>query len=607
MAKGGEVVFDFKGNDKDLQKTTKSATSTLKGMASTVSKTMLAMTATVATAFAGIVTASVKARGAIEQSIGGTKKIFDEINFEEIEKDAKSAYKTMNLSAQQYLDMINSVGATFASTMGDKKGYETAKKGLQAIADYASGTGLDVNLLNEKFKLITRSATQYITIADQFSGILPQTTSDFLKQAQSAGYLSKQYKKLTEVPVAEYQQAVSAMIEEGVRKQNLLGNTLAETQTTLTGSLNALKSSWQNFIAGLGGLDTVVESANFAFQNIMRILGEAVPYIINEISNASPQLLELGKNILTNIFNGIVNNLPKITEGSIQILKSLVDGLIKGAPQILQSGVQLIQQLVLGIAQEMPTLIPQAVECVVTLVEGLLDNIDVLVDAGIELIVGLSIGLIDALPRLIEKAPTIVEKLASAIVRNLPKIYVAGGQLIGKLVMGILGSIVKLVETAPKMISAIVRGLASWMGEMRNSGKNIVKGIWQGISGMGGWLYDKVRNFARNILNNMKEALGIHSPSTLFADIIGKNSALGIGVGFENEMGNVSKMMNASMLEFGDMFELSPSLNSTSSSTSNVNVTIHNNMETDFMGNLVNNIKTYSNGSKNDYNYGMAY
>jgi hypothetical protein len=105
----------------------------------------------------------------------------------------------------------------------------------------------------------------------------------------------------------------------------------------------------------------------------------------------------------------------------------------------------------------------------------------------------------------------------------------------------------------------------------------------------------------------MKEALGIHSPSTLFADIIGKNSALGIGIGFENEMGNVSKMMNASMLEFGDMFELSPSLNSTSSSTSNVNVTIHNNMETDFMGNLVNNIKTYSNGSKNDYNYGMAY
>ena len=67
--------------------------------------------------------------------------------------------------------------------------------------------------------------------------------------------------------------------------------------------------------------------------------------------------------------------------------------------------------------------------------------------------------------------------------------------------------------------------------------------------------------------------------------------------------------MNRAMatVGLGDMFELSPTLNRTMSSSSNVNVQVINNMETDLLGNLVNNIKTYSNGAKNDYNYGMSY
>lgn len=128
------------------------------------------------------------------------------------------------------------------------------------------------------------------------------------------------------------------------------------------------------------------------------------------------------------------------------------------------------------------------------------------------------------------------------------------------------------------------------------------------------WVKDKVKQFAQNIINNMKSALGIHSPSTVFRDVIGKNMALGIGVGFEKEMSNVSSDINKSMenvipdinTTLGDMFSLSPSLNNTTNSSSNVTVKVYNNMETDMMGNLINNIRTFSNGAKNDYNYGMA-
>lgn len=128
------------------------------------------------------------------------------------------------------------------------------------------------------------------------------------------------------------------------------------------------------------------------------------------------------------------------------------------------------------------------------------------------------------------------------------------------------------------------------------------------------WVKDKVRQFAQNIINSMKSELGIHSPSTVFRDVIGKNMALGIGVGFEKEMSNVSSDINKSMKNvipdinttLGDMFDLSPTLNNNTSSSSNVTVKVYNNMETDMMGNLINNIRTFSNGAKNDYNYGMA-
>ena len=200
-----------------------------------------------------VVNQSVEAYGEYEQLVGGAKKIFDEMDYSVIAQDAQSAFESMNLSASQYLSMMNSVGATFAQTMGDEKGYLTAKVGMQAIADYSSGTGRSVEELNQKFALITRSTSSYQSIADQFAGILPATSKDFLDQAKAAGYLSGKYTDLTKVPIAEYQEAVAKMLEKGVKDMGLAGNTAAETAYTLTGSLAGMKSSWKNVLATMVG------------------------------------------------------------------------------------------------------------------------------------------------------------------------------------------------------------------------------------------------------------------------------------------------------------------------------------------------------------------
>lgn len=143
-------------------------------------------------------------------------------------------------------------------------------------------------------------------------------------------------------------------------------------------------------------------------------------------------------------------------------------------------------------------------------------------------------------------------------------------------------------------------------------GQNINQGLINGLNSNSGKVGGTIGSIASNLLSRMKNVLGIHSPSTVFRDVIGKNMALGIGLGFEKEMANVEDNINQSVkniapsLDLGDVFDLSPTLHNTSSSNSIVNVTVYNNMETDMMGNLINNIKTLSNGSKNDYNYGMT-
>ena len=136
--------------------------------------------AVAAAAFAGafaIGKQSLSAFADYEQLAVGVEKIFDQMDNSAIFADAATAYKTLNMSANDYLETINDVGANFAATMGDQAGYETAKRGLTAISDFASGTGKNLDILKDKFGMITRSTSSYQSIADQFGGVLPATSA----------------------------------------------------------------------------------------------------------------------------------------------------------------------------------------------------------------------------------------------------------------------------------------------------------------------------------------------------------------------------------------------------------------------------------------------
>lgn len=142
MANGGDVIFNFKGNDKDLKDTTKSATNTLKKLGSTATKVLAGIGAVSATAFAGVVKESVKSRGKLEQSVGGVETIFKD-SAEAVIKNSKKAYKTAGVDANTYMEQVTSFGASLLQGLGGDtvKASKLADTAVKDMADNVNKFG----------------------------------------------------------------------------------------------------------------------------------------------------------------------------------------------------------------------------------------------------------------------------------------------------------------------------------------------------------------------------------------------------------------------------------------------------------------------------------
>lgn len=581
----GSVTIDTKLNNDGF----KSGLGKLGSIAKTGLKTVAVATGAVASAFAGLVTASVNARGEIEQQIGGVETLFKD-SADKVIKNANNAFKTAGMSANEYMQNVTSFSASLLqSVAGDtNKAADIADMAMTDMSDNANKMGTSMEAITNAYQGF---AKQNYTMLDNLKlgyGGTKTEMERLLADAQKITGIKYDINNLSDVYEAIH-------VIQG--ELGITGTTAKEASETLQGSFASMKASWNNFLSGAGDLSQVVDTATNVVKNVVRIVNEAIPDIIESITSSLPELLQLGNEILNNIINGIITHLPILMESAGQILNSLAQGiinvlpqlipvalqviqqfmtgLINYLPQIILMGMEIISQLILGIGQMLPELIPQAVNAVITLVEGFLDNIDLLVDAGIQLIIGLAEGLINALPTLIEKIPVIIEKLINAIVRNLPKIIQMGITLIVKLAEGLIKAIPQLVGKIPQIIGALVSGFGQFLSNMWDVGKNIVEGIWNGIKNAKDWLLGKVKEWCGNILNGIKAFFGIHSPSKVFRDEVGRYLALGVGEGFSDNISKVYKQMKAAV-DFQTQ-KLSANLSTTASFnrviTANINVT----------------------------------
>lgn len=102
-------------------------------------------------------------------------------------------------------------------------------------------------------------------------------------------------------------------------------------------------------------------------------------------------------------------------------------------------------------------------------------------------------------------------------------------------------------QGAINLFNNIINTIKELPQRMLDIGKNIVEGLWNGIINAKNWIVNKVKSFAKGILDGMKNALGIHSPSRVFRDEVGKYIALGVGEGFTKNIDSVYKKMKSTV------------------------------------------------------------
>ena len=448
----------------------------------TAAKVGLAAVGAAAAGITALTTQAVNSFAEYEQLAGGASKIFDEMSQTKILDDARNAYKELGLSMNEYLAVINDVGATFAQTMGDEAGYEAARKGLQAISDYASGTGKNVDVLSDKFTMITRSTASYQSIADQFSGILPATSAGFLEQAQAAGFLEDSYKSLTEVPIAEYQQAVTDMLEKGVADLGLANNTAMEAATTISGSLAALGASWKNLITGIaddnadldGLMDDFIGSVKNATKNIMPTIGTALNGIGKLIQEVVPVAMQYIPQIITEF-------LPTIGEAAIGIVTSIGTAIFDNIDQILEWGQNMLDTLLEGINSNTGNISSVVTEILTTFGTFIYENLPEITMAGFNVLLSLVQGIIASIPELATAATQAIIELAGYFVsaENLEKIISLGADLINALSEGIENVVAELVSVGEDVVESIKSGISSAWGGL----VSWFNGLWDSLFG----------------------------------------------------------------------------------------------------------------------------
>lgn len=480
----------------------------------------------IAKGFVDFVKESVAGFGELEQNLGGSAAVFGSYADAVVEK-SKSAYKNMGVAQSEYLATANKMGSLFqGSGLSQQRSLELTTKAMQRATDVASVMGIDTS---QALESIAGAAKGNFTMMDNLGVAMNATTLEAYAAGKGINFV---WNKASNAEKAEL--AMQMFFE---KTEQYAGNFAREAESTLTGSIGMTKSALQTLKENLGNseadLKPMIMNLLNSVKAVVRNAAPVVQNVTNAILEQTPSLLNAGAQMVNSLLDGLVSNLAPILSGAVDVVFTLVDGIVANLDPIMQAAVTLI----------------------VVLVGALADNIDKVIDAAFTLVDSLVNALLqdDNLSKILNSAVRLVIEISTGLIANAPRLVPAAFQLIGGIVKGLWDNKGLVVDAIVKVCKAILDGFRNFFGIHSPStvfaglGKNLLEGLWNGIKNMKDWLIRKIKSLGSAVTDAMKSVLGIHSPSTVFRDQIGKNMALGVGVGFETTMRDVAKRMTDSI------------------------------------------------------------
>ena len=171
--------------------------------------------------------------------------------------------------------------------------------------------------------------------------------------------------------------------------------------------------------------------------------------------------------------------------------------------------------------------------------------------------------LVNAFNKLVTWGSNMRQKASEAASNTINAVIEFFSQLPGKIWNWLLNTIQKVIQwgsdlrakgaaAARELVNAVIDGVTGLPGRMAEVGRNIVQGVWNGISNAAGWFKSQVKSFFSGIVDGVKDALGIHSPSRVFAKEVGQYIPPGIGQGMEDAMPQLMEDTESALQDYAD-------------------------------------------------------
>lgn len=576
-ASGGNVIYHFKGDTKDLNKATKEVEGKFGVLGKGGKGALLGVAAATTAATAAVISLtkkSVQTYSEYEQLQGGLVSMMkgnqDAVN--QVLNTSKKAYKDLQMSQSDYLTAFESSYAIIQNGLSENaNAIEYTNKVIQLSADLFNTFGGSTEQYSNAINWALKGTYSYL---DNLNIGIKGTQEGFIEAANASGVLGREIESVKDITNDE----IIDVIQHYAEKAGAWGKSQAEASSTIIGSMNMVKASIQDFLSGQGGIEQVITSAVAAGKQLSQAIIKLLPQVVEGV---------------VGIINGIMPMLPGL-------IKQLLPVLVKGIITLTKGIIELLPEIIKMIADILPDLMPMIVEGIYEIIPMLIKMTPEFIKVAILLISALIKGFINSMPKVLQGVKNIIKAAIQTIVNLKSQFLQKGKEIIINLVNGIRSVAANPKQAVRNLITNIKNLFSSAGGWLWNAGRNIIQGLLNGIVNKAGSVINYAHNLADRIKNTIAKALKIHSPSriTMYQ---GEMTAEGYMVGLD-------KMRSQLQEAVFDTFALSPQFTNASALHYSPNVIVNNNvsMETDPLGQTVSKIKTFAGGAKNDYNYGVG-
>lgn len=469
-------------------------------------------------------------------------------------------------------DLAASAIKTAASAIGD-----TAKEMITGAAEY----GDTIDKMSQKMGM-SSDAYQEWDFVLQHCGASIESLKPAMKTLATAaesgsdafaqlGISQEQIAGMSQEQLFDATIAGLQNVTDEAQRTYLAGKLLGRGATELGPLLNTSADDVADMraqvhdLGGVMGSDAVkaaaayqdsLQNMQYAFSGLKNnISGELLPTLTLIMDGVTKMLTGGGDEVAAAVGDLVVSlsgqltaQAPRMMSVALTFIAALVTGLLSALPDLMGAAIELVGALLLGLADQLPGIITAAMSALLGIVDTITspESITLLIQAAMQLMLALARGLITAIPQLIDAVPGIITNLVESFYAMMPEIIGVGIEIVIALASGLVSNAGHIIAAVPRLVETIVRGFLACVRSYWSIGKSIVDGIRQGIVEQWQRLKSDVSNLFTGLVSWIKNLLGIHSPSRVFADI-GQNMAAGIGDGWASTIGDINRQIGESL------------------------------------------------------------